>query len=72
MALTVQQLESARDELVLALARGVTSVRDANGEQVEYATPGAMRSALAATESRISAMRGAGPNTIRFKTSKGT
>jgi hypothetical protein len=72
MALTVSQLETARDELVLALARGVTSVRDANGEQVDYATPGAMRSAIANIESRIEAMAGQRPNLIRFKTSKGT
>lgn len=65
MALTVSQLEMARDELVLALARGVTSV-SANGEQVDYATPGAMQRAIAAIESRIAAMQSAPPNVIRF------
>jgi hypothetical protein len=71
MALTVSQLETARDELVLALARGVTSVRDANGERVDYATPGAMQRAIAALESRIAAMQSPAPNVIRFNTSKG-
>ncbi|CAN0452044.1 unnamed protein product, partial [Phaeothamnion confervicola] len=66
VTLTVSQLETARDELVMALARGVTSVRDQNGEQVDYATPGAMQRALNALESRIAAMQSAAPNVIKF------
>lgn len=71
MALTVQALETARDELVLALARGVLSVTDANGEAVTYASPTAMQRALAHIESRIAAMQASAPNIIKFNTSKG-
>ncbi len=71
-ALTVSELETARDDLVRALARGVTVVIDQNGEQVRYAGPEAMQRALAVLESRISQLQsGAAVNTWRFETTKG-
>jgi hypothetical protein len=70
-ALTVLELTTARDNLVRALARGVTVVIDQNGEQVRYAGPDAMQRALAILEARISAMQsGAAVNTVRFCTTK--
>lgn len=71
-ALSVSELMELRDELVRQLARGVLSVKDQNGEEVTYATPGAMQRAIAALETRIAAMTSAPPNVIRFNTSKGT
>lgn len=72
MALTFDALATARDELVMALARGVLSVTDANGEAVTYASPAAMQRALAHIESRMAAMQASAPNVIRFNSSKGT
>lgn len=71
-ALAINELETARDELVRQLTKGVLSVTDANGERVEFATPAAMQRAIANIESRIAAMRAQAPNVIRFNTSKGT
>lgn len=71
-AVTVQELMELRDELVRQLGRGVLSVKDANGEEVTYATPAAMQRAIAVLESRIAAMQSAAPNVIRFQNSKGT
>lgn len=69
-ALTLTELQSARDALVRALATGEKRVRDANGEEVEYRSVFEMQRALGLLESRIAAMQAAAPNTIRFKTSK--
>jgi hypothetical protein len=71
-ALSLTELQSLRDELVRALARGERRVRDANGEEVEYASKAEQSRALAHIESRIAALQSAGPNVIRFQTSKGT
>lgn len=70
-AVTIQELMTLRDGLVRQLGRGVLAVKDANGEEVSYATPAAMQRAIAALESRIAAMQSAAPNVIRFNTSKG-
>jgi len=71
-ALTLADLQSARDALVLALARGERRVRDQNGEEIEYRSVGEMQRAIGVVESRIAAMQTNAPNTIRFKVSKGT
>lgn len=71
-ALELTELLSLRDELVRALARGERRVRDANGEEVEYASKGEMTRALAHIESRIAAAQSARPNVINFHVSKGT
>jgi hypothetical protein len=71
-ALSIPELQTARDDLIRALARGVLSVTDSNGEAVTYASPAAMQRAIAHLDSRIAAMQSAAPNVIRFQTSKGT
>lgn len=71
-ALELSEMQSLRDELVRALARGERRVRDANGEEVEYASKGEMTRALAHIESRIAALQSARPNVIKFQVSKGT
>lgn len=70
-SLTITELETARDNLVRQLAKGVLSVTDANGEQVTFASPAAMQRALATIESQIAALRSQAPNVIKFNTSKG-
>jgi hypothetical protein len=69
-ALTLSELQTARDNLVRALASGERRVRDQNGEEVEYRSVGEMQRALGVVESRIAAMQSAAPNVIRFNTSK--
>jgi hypothetical protein len=71
-ALTLSELQTARDNLVRALASGERRVRDQNGEEVEYRSVGEMQRALGVVESRIAAMQAEAPNVIRFNTSKGT
>lgn len=71
-SLTITELETARDNLVRQLAKGVLSVTDANGEQVTFASPAAMQRALATIESQIAALRSQAPNVIKFNVSKGT
>lgn len=71
-ALSISELEGARDNLVRQLAKGVLSVTDQNGERVQFSTLGEMQRAIANIESRIAAMQGAGVNQIQFQTSKGT
>lgn len=70
-ALTLPELQAARDALVRALATGERRVRDGSGEEVEYRSIGEIQRAIGQIESRIAAMQTTGPNTIRFQTSKG-
>lgn len=73
MALTVEQLTKARDDLIESRASGVRRVRDQNGEEVEYKSDAQMAAALAALDRQIAEATGqAAPHTIRFHTSKGT
>jgi hypothetical protein len=73
MALTVEQLTTARDNLIQARAEGVRRFRDQNGEEVEYKSDAQMAAALAALDRQIAqAMGRATPHTITFRTSKGT
>lgn len=72
MALTVEQLAKARDDLMVARAQGVRSVRDQNGETVEYKTDREMAAALAALDRLIAELSGRkSPRTFLFRTSKG-
>ena len=72
MALTLHQLQVARDSLVEARATGVMTFRDQNGEIVTYKSDREMASALAAVDREIAALSGTRPaHTIRFNTSKG-
>ena len=73
MAVTVEALVKARDSLIEARAGGVHRLRDQNGEEIEYKTDAQMASALAALNREIAQATGkAAPNTLRFRTSKGT
>ena len=72
MALTLHQLQVARDSLVEARATGVMTFRDQNGEMVTYKSDTDQARALAALDQEIAALNGARPtHTIRFNTSKG-
>lgn len=73
-ALTLSDLQSLRDALIRARLGGVREVTDQNGESITYKSDSEMARALADVEARIAAMQSGGtaPNTIRFKTSKGT
>lgn len=71
MALSLSELATARDALFGAIASGVLSYRDQNGESVTYASIGEMRTALAMIDSEIAAASRRPASTILFRTSKG-
>jgi hypothetical protein len=71
MALTLQELTTARDALMRARADGVRRYTDQNGETVEYKSDSEMARALAALDSAIAAATSAPPSTFTFRTSKG-
>ena len=71
MATTIEDLSAMRDKLIRARLSGVREVRDANGEQVRYATDAEMARALAALDAEISRLAGNGVREIKFRTSKG-
>jgi hypothetical protein len=71
MALTLQELTTARDGLLRARAQGVRRYVDQNGESVEYKSDSEMARALAALDSEIAAASSGPPSTIIFRTSKG-
>ena len=68
---TIEELSVLRDKLLKARLSGVREVRDANGEQVRYATDAEMARALAALDSEISRLAGSPVREIKFRTSKG-
>lgn len=68
MSHTLADLIRFRDELVKARLTGIRSLRDQNGEEVEYKSDAQMAAALAFVESLIAGQR---PHTILFNTSKG-
>lgn len=71
MALTVPELQAARDALLRARAQGVRVFQDQNGERVEYKSDGEMARALASLDSEIAAAASRPSSVIRFQTSKG-
>lgn len=71
MAVTLSDLTTARDRLLLARASGVRRVRDQNGEETEYRSDSEMRAALASLDAEIAAATRRPPSTIVFNTSKG-
>ena len=72
MALTVEQLTTARDNLIQARAEGVRRFRDQNGEEVEYKSDAQMAAALAALDRQIAELAGRRtPTTLHFRISKG-
>ena len=71
MALTLSELQAARDALLRARAGGVREYQDQNGERVSYKSDSEMARALAALDAEIVAHAGRRPSQIRFQTSKG-
>ena len=72
MALTLTELQAARDALLKARAGAVREYQDQNGERVAYKSDGEMARALAALDAEIAAAAKRPPsNQIRFQTSKG-
>ena len=71
MALSLTDLTTARDRLLLARASGVRRVRDQNGEESEFRSDAEMRAALAALDAEIAAATRRPSSTIVFNTSKG-
>jgi hypothetical protein len=72
MAASLAQLQAWRDSLLEARLSGVREVRDQNGESVVYRSDSEMARALAAADAAIAAAQRTPPNTILFRTSKGT
>lgn len=70
MALGAGELQTMRDELLRARAKGVRTLQ-LNGERVEYKTDAEMASAIADLEARIRRASAATAGAVRFKTSKG-
>lgn len=70
MALEASELETLRDALVRARARGFRSVAY-DGHRTEYATDAEMASAIADLDRRIAAAGTSRPRTLAFNTSKG-
>lgn len=70
-ALTLSELQSLRDALVRARAKGVLEVEDQNGERVRYASLDSMARAIADLESRIAQMQSGAVNVIKFDARKG-
>lgn len=68
---TIAELSVLRDKLLKARLSGVREVRDANGEQVRYATDSEMRAALASIDAEIARLAGSSVREIKFRTSKG-
>ena len=72
MALSLADLQAARDALVTARSQGVLEFRDQNGEAVRYKTDAQMAAALAALDRQIAELAGrVTPHTLTFRTSKG-
>lgn len=68
---SLDTLTGWRDALLEARLSGVRSVKDQNGETVEYKSDSEMATALAAAESAIAAASRSAPKTIYLSTSKG-
>lgn len=69
MANNLADITAWRDALEKARLRGVRSVRDASGEQVEFKSDAEMAAAIAAADRAIATRQPI--HTIRFTTSKG-
>lgn len=64
-------LVAFRDRLQSALFSGVRSLKDQNGEAIEYRSTGEIQRALRSLESTIAAAQSARPSIIHIQTSKG-
>lgn len=68
---TREKLQADIEYLESRLLSGVRSVRDQNGEQIDYASGREMAAALAAARAQLAALDRPPIHTIRFATSKG-
>ena len=69
--MTRSELIAMREKLIAALAGGVKTVRDANGELVTYQDAGQMRDALKVLDAELRRLSGPTPSAIVIRTSKG-
>lgn len=70
MAIDATELETLRDALIRARAKGAREVQ-LNNERVRYGSDAEMAAAIADLDTRLRATTGARPSTIRFSASKG-
>ncbi|MEI4473331.1 phage head-tail joining protein [Frigidibacter sp. MR17.24] len=68
---TITELQRRREELQQLRFDGVRSVRDQNGEQIEYRSDAEIARALAAIDSEIATLQRGRLALIRLQTSKG-
>lgn len=69
---SVSDLQSYRARLIDALGSGARSVRDQNGEEVQFRGISEIQRALGIVDSMIASASSAAPNVIKFNVSKGT
>lgn len=70
MALTAVELETMRDALIRARAKGARELQQGD-ERVRYGSDAEMASAIADLEARLRAMTSRRPSAIKFSSSKG-
>ncbi|MFZ5964729.1 phage head-tail joining protein [Thalassococcus sp. BH17M4-6] len=70
MAISATELETMRDALIRARAKGARELQ-MNGERVRYGSDAEMAAAIADLDTRLRAASGGRPSTIRFGASKG-
>jgi len=70
MAIGSEELETMRDALIRARAKGAREIQ-MNGERVRYGSDAEMAAAIADLDARIRAASARRPVTIRFSASKG-
>lgn len=70
MAIEVAELETMRDALIRARAKGARELQ-LNGERIRYGSDAEMASAIADLDSRIARATKARPNRVSFGSSKG-
>jgi hypothetical protein len=68
---TRSELITKRDALIAALAGGVKTVRDQNGEMVVYQDAAQMQAVLKTLDAELRRLSGPQPNAIIVRTSKG-
>lgn len=70
MAIDAPELETLRDALIRARAKGARELQ-MNGERLRYGSDAEMAAAIADLETRLRAASSARPATVRFHASKG-
>lgn len=70
MAIDAQELETLRDALVRARAKGAREVQ-MDGERLRYGSDAELAAAIADLDARLRATTAPRPSTVRFTASKG-